>query len=90
MFGYVTINKPELKIKDFDTYQSFYCGLCHSLKTNYGRLGQATLSYDMTFLALLLSGLYEPETTLDSHGCIVHPLSKHPTSKNEYLIDAVN
>ena len=23
MFGYVVVNKPELKIKDFDTYQSF-------------------------------------------------------------------
>ena len=35
MFGYVVVNKPELKIKDFDTYQSFYCGLCQQLKTTF-------------------------------------------------------
>ena len=33
MFGYVVINKPELKIKDYDKYQEYYCGLCQSLKT---------------------------------------------------------
>lgn len=34
MFGYVIVNKPELKIKDFDIYRSFYCGLCQCLKKN--------------------------------------------------------
>ena len=24
MFGYVVINKPELKIKDYDKYQEYY------------------------------------------------------------------
>ena len=28
MFGYVVLNKPEIKFKDFDMYRSFYCGLC--------------------------------------------------------------
>ena len=27
MFGYVVMNKPEIKFKDFDLYRSFYCGL---------------------------------------------------------------
>ena len=26
MFGYVTVNKPELKIREFEEYQSWYCG----------------------------------------------------------------
>ena len=43
MFGYVVINKPELKIKDYDKYQEYYCGLCQSLKQNHGRRGQLTL-----------------------------------------------
>ena len=62
MFGYVTIHRPELKIKDEQRYRAFYCGLCRSLRDRYGRSGQTTLSYDMTFLAMLLSALYEPET----------------------------
>ncbi len=49
MFGYVVINKPELKIKDYDKYQEYYCGLCQSLKQNHGRRGQLTLNYDLNF-----------------------------------------
>ena len=56
MFGYIVVNKPEMKFREFDVYQSYYCGLCKSLKDNYGKRGQMTLSYDMTFLALLLIG----------------------------------
>ena len=57
MFGYVIVNKPELKIKDFDTYQSFYCGLCKALHEDFGRRGQLTLNFDLTFLAILLTAL---------------------------------
>ena len=62
MFGYVTVNKPEIKFKDFDMYRSFYCGLCRELRERYGIPGQVSLTYDMTFVVLLLSGLYEPPT----------------------------
>lgn len=55
MFGYVVLNKPEIKFKDFDMYRSFYCGLCRELRERYGISGQITLSYDMTFVILLLS-----------------------------------
>ena len=53
MFGYIIVNKQELKFREFDVYQSYYCGLCQSLKERFGRRGQLTLSYDMTFVALL-------------------------------------
>ena len=36
MFGYVVLNKPEIKFKDFDMYRSFYCGLCRELRERYG------------------------------------------------------
>ena len=42
MFGYVMVNKPEMKVKDFERYHSFYCGLCHELIKVYGPVGQAT------------------------------------------------
>ena len=59
MFGYVRIRKPELLVKDYECYKGFYCGLCHSLRDNYGLRGQVTLTYDMTFLVLLLSSVYD-------------------------------
>ena len=84
MFGYVMVNKPEMKVKDFERYHSFYCGLCHELKKIYGPIGQSTLTYDLTFLAILLTGLYEPETKESACRCVVHPVGKHPIAVNEY------
>ena len=82
MFGYIIINKGDMKFKEFDIYQSFYCGLCRSLKEKYGTLGQISLTYDMTFLVMLLSGLYEPATEEGTAKCIVHPFEKHMTRRN--------
>ncbi len=83
MFGYVQIRKPELKIKDYDTYRSFYCGLCSILKDNYGILGEVTLTYDMTFLIILLSSVYGMKVTKSQERCIVHPAKKHKVSVSE-------
>ncbi|MCM1026635.1 MAG: DUF5685 family protein [Roseburia sp.] len=90
MFGYIIINKAEMKFKEFDVYQSFYCGICRDLKRKYGALGQISLSYDMTFLAILLTGLYDSETTEGSCKCLAHPFEKHATRNNlftEYAAD---
>lgn len=84
MFGYIVVNKPEMKFREFDVYQSFYCGLCKSLKERYGKRGQMTLSYDMTFLALLLTSLYEPETLSGYRRCAAHPVEKHFYRQNEF------
>lgn len=77
MFGYVRINQQELKVKDFEAYRGYYCGLCHSLCRRYGRIGQLLLNYDMTFLILLLDGLYEPEEEEKHCVCLPHPLKRH-------------
>lgn len=84
MFGYVVFNKAELKFKDFDIYKSYYCGLCRDLNDMFGAKGQVTLNFDMTFLAILLDGLYETETEVSECRCIVHPLKKHCTRRNEF------
>lgn len=85
MFGYVVINKPELKFREFDEYRGFYCGLCRSLKDRYGRSGQITLNYDMNFLAILLTALYEPETKKEEAFCFLHPLKKQMQYSNDYI-----
>ena len=60
MFGYVTIAPDALPKERYDRYRSFYCGLCRTLRQRHGSLSRITLSYDLTFLALLLNALYEP------------------------------
>nr|WP_296957056.1 DUF5685 family protein [uncultured Mediterraneibacter sp.] len=83
MFGYVTICEPELKVKDLRKYKAYYCGLCRTLKEEYGFMGQMTLTYDMTFAVILLSSLYESIAEVEMHRCKVHPVKKQPMLRNE-------
>ena len=90
MYGYIVVDQPELKFREFDKYRSYYCGLCDSLAEAHGLKGQISLSYDMTFLVILLTGLYEPETIYSEERCVTHPLRKHPVRRNvvsDYVAD---
>lgn len=82
MFGYITICKPELKVKDYYRYKAYYCGLCHSLREQFGSTGQMTLSYDMTFLVIFLGSLYEMEPKSSMCRCKVHPVKKQQILQN--------
>ena len=51
MFGYIVMNKPETKLKDFDHVQVLLLRVfVRELREKYGISGQITLSYDMTFV----------------------------------------
>ncbi len=83
MFGYVRVNDNELKIKDFKIYRAYYCGLCRELRQRMHAPGRLTLTYDMTFLAMLLDGLYDLNRKKGKELCPVHPLKKHPFITSE-------
>lgn len=83
MFGYVNIDKAELKFREYYKYKGYYCGLCMNLKRNYSELSRLTLNYDMTFLILILSSLYEVEDKAVKKRCIVHPIKKQIIIENE-------
>lgn len=85
MFGYIIINKPELKVREYNEYMSYYCGLCRALKEKYGIKGQISLSYDLTFLALFLTGLYETKTKEVPCKCVLHPFEKRCRKENVFL-----
>lgn len=83
MFGYVNINREQLSEKSKSDYQSFYCGLCRMLKEKFGVKGQMLVNYDMTFLVVLLSGLYELENEERDFICPVHPGKRQHSYINE-------
>jgi len=83
MFGYINVNKSELSEENQKIYQAYYCGLCQRLREHCGKRGQILLSYDMTFLELLLTGLYEPEEKERAFVCAIHPTKKQTALENE-------
>lgn len=84
MFGYIGCVKEKLSEEKQKRYQSIYCGLCRNLKERYGQVERLCLSYDMAFLILLLSSLYEPEEKSGRFRCSVHPLSEKEETGNRF------
>ena len=90
MFGYITPTKSNLTKSDIEKYKAYYCGLCHALKEKYGKDGTSNLSYDMTFLTLLLTDLYNADIKGGFERCIAKPLKEHKyiiSTYSEYAAD---
>lgn len=87
MFGYVMPCKMELKIKDYEKFKAYYCGLCKSIKTQYGNFPRAFLNYDMTFLAIVLDSLNEEKICFKTERCFVHPIKKRVIIYNSKSLD---
>lgn len=71
MFGYVLPSREKLTEEEQAGFQSMYCGLCHTLREEYGFAASLILNYDLTFLAVLLSPGELPETRC--RRCAAHP-----------------
>lgn len=76
MFGYITPVTDELKVKNFEVFKSYYCGLCFAIKDKFGNLPRYSLNYDATFFAIILDALSLDETITLEKTCIKHPLNK--------------
>lgn len=68
--------KMELKIKDYERFKAYYCGLCKSIRDGFGQIPRISLNYDMTFLALLLDSFDGEPNKFVNERCIVHPIKK--------------
>lgn len=90
MFGYLTASVGALDKEQQLRYKACYCGLCRSLKARHGQLSRLTLTYDLSFLSLLLSALYEPEEGCGEAPCAAHPFSKRPWCMSEVSMYAAD
>ena len=79
MFGYVIVDKPSLRIREYDYYRATYCGLCHTMGKCTGCLSRLTLSYDITFFALLREMLSGTKVEFVKKRCVRHPIKKIET-----------
>lgn len=84
MFGYVMANADELTKEEKQRYTALYCGICRQIRQDSGQAARMALSYDLTFLAMLLMSLYEPEETAGDNACSLHPIRKRAWVQSEY------
>lgn len=82
MFGYIIVNKPEMKFREFDVYHGYYCGFVQKIKRT---LWKVWSDYTFLWYGLCiddLNSLYELETTKSMKRCVTHPLQKHEERVN--------
>ncbi|HOJ12844.1 MAG TPA: DUF5685 family protein [Clostridiales bacterium] len=87
MFGYIMPDKPELKIKEYEAFNAFYCGVCKSIGRRYGNIPRLILNYDSAFLAILLWSLEDKNLEVNRERCIVHPIKKRLLVIKNDIID---
>lgn len=87
MLGYVKIFKPELKVREYEVYCGYYCGVCKSIGDRFGQLPRMALSYDAAFLALLLESVSRAADAPSQGHCIAHPAFKKKTIIRNAAID---
>ena len=87
MFGYIVPEKPEMKIKEYELFRAYYCGVCKSISKRHGQLERLTLNYDSTFLAILLSAVADDPLNVEKMRCIAHPVERRHIIRDIGIID---
>ncbi|MEA5050276.1 MAG: DUF5685 family protein [Oscillospiraceae bacterium] len=75
MFGYVSPQKSELRMREFSEYRAVYCSLCRSLRA-LGFGAKLFLNYDFVFAAMLFISLSGAAPALCRGRCNTNPLEK--------------
>ncbi len=87
MFGYVRLHKPSITMGEYEQYRGIYCTLCRRLGKRYGPAARMTLSYDMTFLALLHAALEPDDLQFEKGHCSFNPAKKCLNCRNTAATD---
>lgn len=87
MFGYVTVAKNQLTEEEYKTFCAYYCGVCRAMGSQGSQVSRLGLSYDITFLALVLSSVIGDDTETAEKRCLAHPLGKRCTVINDKAVE---
>ena len=85
MLGYVIPDKGELKVREYEIYTGYYCGVCKYIGREYGQLPRMVLSYDAAFIALLLASVDPaPDEPVQEH-CAAHHVKYKTIIRNRAI-----
>ncbi len=86
MFGYINATKEQLG-EDYETFCAYYCGLCKQLGKSCSHSSRLGLSYDITFLAIILSSVIEEDDIKAEKRCVMHPVKKRLCVSHNKVLD---
>lgn len=69
-----------------DSFRGIYCGLCKQMGKSFGSFSRLTLSYDITFLALLRYARNQNVPPISTCRCVVNPLHKVPMCPEDEIL----
>ena len=72
MFGYVRTDIPYLYIKDERLYKAMYCGVCKGIAQVCGHSARMGLSYDVTFLSVIMHNIMGKDVKIEKQHCLTH------------------
>lgn len=85
MFGYVVANVEKLNEEQQLRYRALYCGLCRRLGDRHGNTARLVLTYDLVFLILVLSSVFNgDEVKKDCAPCVAHPVKKRQYVQDDF------
>ena len=74
-------------MREFTRFRACYCGICKTISDNYGQIPRLAVSYDLTFLALLLLALSAEDAIVVQETCVLNPFKKKPILKDHVALN---
>lgn len=87
MFGYIFPDKPELKVKEYELFKAYYCGLCKAIGKGCAQEARFALNYDSAFLGMFLSSFKDSPEVMRFEKCIASPFIKKPVIKDSPVLE---
>ena len=88
MYGYIRPLKSELKVREYESFKSVYCGLCHTLRERYGLAARFVVNFDFTYMAMLLSSADKP--CLRYRRCVASPFRRRCCHCQDTALEAAS
>ena len=85
MFGYVRVDTPYLYIKDNELYRAMYCGVCKGIAETSGNAARMGLSYDVTFLSVIMHNILGVDVKIEKQHCLTHCVRTRPMAEVDEL-----
>ncbi|MBO5411459.1 MAG: hypothetical protein J6A38_00020 [Clostridia bacterium] len=85
MFGYVRADTPYLYIKDETLYRAMYCGVCKGIAEVCGNTARMGLSYDVTFLSVILHNIAGVDVNITKQHCLTHCIRSRQMAETDEL-----